>query len=313
MPVVKSCNCNSKHQSLNEKLRKDPTETKTIRQSYARDARKRFRKLKGWIRKVIEKEDALGIKGKPGMDFNKAENIVITINQPIAQPQMTERIESFIGVMEEKIDDDILEQVKRSVEGENWQNGYVEQSYRKGVKDSANRVSKLPSMEGVSAIAVEEAMKHPTHVDALGLLQERNFRELKGATEAMAQEVNRTLTEGVMQGQSKSKIASALNDRVDKIGITRANTIARTETVRAHSSATLNYYQQAGLDGVEAEVEHSVVDDGRLCETCAGLEGETYKIKEARGVIPVHPNCRCTWLPVTGDATNIDKGKYSGS
>ena len=28
------------------------------------------------------------------------------------------------------------------------------------------------------------------------------------------------------------------------------------------------------------------------------LNGREFPVDEARGVIPVHPNCRCVWVPV---------------
>jgi len=49
---------------------------------------------------------------------------------------------------------------------------------------------------------------------------------------------------------------------------------------------------------VKKEVELSTAGDERVCATCEGLEGETYTIDEARGVIPLHPLCRCSWIPV---------------
>ncbi len=33
------------------------------------------------------------------------------------------------------------------------------------------------------------------------------------------------------------------------------------------------------------------------CEQCSSLEGEVYRVSEAHGIIPVHPNCRCCWRP----------------
>jgi hypothetical protein len=35
-----------------------------------------------------------------------------------------------------------------------------------------------------------------------------------------------------------------------------------------------------------------------VCEKCQDLEGKVFTTEEARGVIPVHPNCRCCWVSV---------------
>jgi len=34
-----------------------------------------------------------------------------------------------------------------------------------------------------------------------------------------------------------------------------------------------------------------------VCSECSDLEGNVYTIKEAHGMIPLHPNCRCAWKP----------------
>jgi hypothetical protein len=38
-----------------------------------------------------------------------------------------------------------------------------------------------------------------------------------------------------------------------------------------------------------------------VCERCSALEGKLYSIEEAEGLILVHPNCRCTFIPAVKD------------
>jgi SPP1 gp7 family putative phage head morphogenesis protein len=52
-----------------------------------------------------------------------------------------------------------------------------------------------------------------------------------------------------------------------------------------------------GIAHVLSKVEFSTARDGRVCSVCESLEGKIYEVKNAHGIIPVHPNCRCTWLP----------------
>ena len=35
----------------------------------------------------------------------------------------------------------------------------------------------------------------------------------------------------------------------------------------------------------------------RVCPDCGGYEGEIFTVDEAEGIIPLHPNCRCCWIP----------------
>lgn len=98
-----------------------------------------------------------------------------------------------------------------------------------------------------------------------GLLYTRTFNELKGITEAMDQQISRVLSEGMAQGLGPAKIARNITDRVDKIGITRARTMARTEVIRAHHVATINTYREAQVEGVRVKAEWSTAGDMRVC------------------------------------------------
>jgi len=70
----------------------------------------------------------------------------------------------------------------------------------------------------------------------------------------------------------------------------RAEMIARTETARAVSEGTLEGYAEARVERVRWEAA------GDSCDLCAGYDGTAYNRGEASGMIPAHPNCRCTWV-----------------
>jgi SPP1 gp7 family putative phage head morphogenesis protein len=99
------------------------------------------------------------------------------------------------------------------------------------------------------------------------------------------------------EGRSPLDIAEALVDRVERVGLTRARLIARTEVIGAHAEATLNAYEEAGVTGVEVEAEWTTAGDDRVCPECESMEGRSFTLAEARGMIPAHPNCRCAFLP----------------
>jgi SPP1 gp7 family putative phage head morphogenesis protein len=99
-------------------------------------------------------------------------------------------------------------------------------------------------------------------------------------------------------------LSRTLAERVD-VGIKRARVLTRTEVISAHAEATLNSYTEAGLEGVEIDAEFSSTDDNKRCPKCADLERRVYTIAEARGVIPVHPNCRCAFVPVVRDPSGV--------
>jgi len=88
----------------------------------------------------------------------------------------------------------------------------------------------------------------------------------------------------------------------------RAETIARTETIRAANRGTIDLWVQARDDGVlppDARQVWIVTPDDRLCSRCAEMEGLTVDVagawSEPPGGLgattrepPLHPRCRCT-------------------
>ncbi len=64
----------------------------------------------------------------------------------------------------------------------------------------------------------------------------------------------------------------------------RAVTIARTETSRAVSEASLVAYDTAGVDA------QWITRGAEACDICAPRDGDIYTVSEARGQIPAHPN-----------------------
>ena len=76
-----------------------------------------------------------------------------------------------------------------------------------------------------------------------------------------------------------------------------ADRLIRTEASHAYNSAALQSYTEAGC----AEIDFLAESD--CCELCEPYSGQRYPVTEAP-VIPVHPNCRCTYLPVVPGITS---------
>ncbi len=203
-----------------------------------------------------------------------------------------------------------------------WQNTYIDSAYVKGLRDAGEQLTR----SGVSNLGVG-VFNQPIHADRVGIIYTRAYRELEGITAEMDRQISRTLAQAMAEGRGLGaglgydpatgtiapggivgapgggyrrayELAQELTDRVERIGITRARTLVRTEVINAHAEAALNLYEQAGVEGVSADVEFLATNDNVVCPECQDLDGKTFTIDEARGVIPVHPNCRCSWAPV---------------
>jgi hypothetical protein len=88
--------------------------------------------------------------------------------------------------------------------------------------------------------------------------------------------------------------------RVDKIGMTRATVMAVTGVVGAVAEATLSRLAGYGINQVGLLVELATARTP--CQICTGLRDRDnglgpgiFTIEQARGVIPIHRRCRCTW------------------
>ncbi|MBA7547281.1 hypothetical protein ES705_39690 [subsurface metagenome] len=78
----------------------------------------------------------------------------------------------------------------------------------------------------------------------------------------------------------------------DRLQRDRSRLIARTEVNRSVNEGYLD-----SLEGTRYE-EVEISSAGDACTLCLDLAGIKFKRSEARGKLPVHPNCRCHWIVV---------------
>ena len=93
------------------------------------------------------------------------------------------------------------------------------------------------------------------------------------------------------QGQPDYVVNAATSEYRQKLVKQRAEMIARTETSSAWAEGNIASYREAGVESKE----FSSANDA--CPICAPLDGKTYPIGSDEVVIPLHPQCRCSWLP----------------
>jgi SPP1 gp7 family putative phage head morphogenesis protein len=113
----------------------------------------------------------------------------------------------------------------------------------------------------------------------------------------MGTQLSRILANGLLQGSSPYEIAREMTKTISGLSNSRAMSIARTETIAAHAEAQLNAFKELGIKEVGLKVEWSTAGDELVCPQCEPLEGIVLTIDEARGLIPLHANCRCMWIP----------------
>jgi len=228
-----------------------------------------------------------------------------------------EKLESFKVWLATAIQADILLGAS-GTEGNYWAK-YIEQGYRKGAGRAftdvkiARRAEALAERsgseylqwyEGTREQFLQSAFGQPVAKEKVQLLASRVFTDLKGVTDTMSTSLARTLADGMVEGKNPRAIAKDIMKQVDGIGIRRAHLISRTEIIRSHAQGQLRALEMMGVEKVGVAVEWSTAGDSRVCKRCQALEGVVLTIKEAQGLIPVHPACRCSFLPSgTGEST----------
>lgn len=301
--------------------KKDPTKTITLRARFSADMDRRFKELRRAIIKMIDTEDIFGLKEEK--DFFSLEKVA-TPGQ-VRKWQYyhdNEKIIAFGEWLEEQQKLGILEVINKpsawGVASEEipWTNTYIETAYQKGILQARVDLKKagvegLPPTDPLSG-GVSSLFNQPIHINRIAPIFTRVFSDLKGVTAAMDAQMSRVLALGLAEGKSPYTIAYDLANRVDKIGITRARLIARTEVVRTHNMAALNEYEFAeGLIGEEILIKWNTALDERVRDkhslwarrvTKYGIG--VYTRQEAMGMIGDF-NCRCAVIPYIPSIENL--------
>lgn len=276
---------------IQKKLNVDPTRTVALRNKLTRAIERKLRELKKELYKFLVDQNGLGL----------------TVNaSPYDFPNDLARIEAYKKWLKEMIEKGLL---STDVEGKPWLADFIESSYKQAVVRSFEEVkaakaaqNPIPVNPSPLSPFYSQVFAAPIEQVRVQLLFVRAFDQLKGVTEAMAAGMSRTLADGLANGIGAREVARRLAKEVDGLGKKRALTVARTELVHAYAEGQLDTFENLGIEEVGAEIEWKTAGDAKVCPICRALEGKRYKIKEARGKIPQHPNCRCAWIPYV----NID-------
>lgn len=153
----------------------------------------------------------------------------------------------------------------------------------------------LSSSVTTSQVAVTlplEAMTAAARV-ARGYLEKHGKTFSKTAAEVLVQ--------GIAEGRPTNLITKDLQRKLNLTKV-RAETIVRTESLKAHNEASRAYYAQNGID----LVIYFATSDDRTCPVCSAQAGRVFKRNAVS--LPRHPRCRCYLAPYSDDVFDIDPG-----
>lgn len=109
------------------------------------------------------------------------------------------------------------------------------------------------------------------------------------------EEVQKIIKE-IAEGLRQKKTMNEISEKIKKIipDGERAKRIARTEVIRVTNEGRRREYDQMGFK----QVEWIASRGKRTCPICKAQDGKTFKISEAKNLIPAHVGCRCTFAAV---------------
>lgn len=278
-------------------IRLDPTNTTPIQRRFLRQIVKRLNALNKQIRELIVREDA----------FDLVNNV--TTNSRFGFSTKVEKTQAFRDWLKDQIDLGLLETDGSEEPGKPWTANVIRSAYKQAAVKSYTQANKTSQTLDEF---LTTAFDSPVATDRIELLATRAFEQLRGVTDAMAADMNRVFSDGIAHGKDPYEIARNLTKTVDKISRTRAVRIARTEVVHAYAEGQLDSFEELGVEEVGILAEWSTAGDGDVCDQCEPLEGIIMSVSEARGMIPIHPNCRCAWVPALDDRKSKSlRGKKS--
>jgi SPP1 gp7 family putative phage head morphogenesis protein len=159
---------------------------------------------------------------------------------------------------------------------------------------------------------------YPTDKAAIEFLEHSTFNEIDSAFENLKGILRASLINGMQDGDNPKEIARKLaNDLKDHQTDWALVTI--TETSRADATGRLHEVADAGFK----EVIGSSAHDPKTCDSCKELlDGKVCRVDDVLGAsnrgrkkadwipcIPLHPRCRCVWLPYTAETEEIIRGE----
>ncbi len=269
----------------------DPSRTESLRKKFCKDISDRFDFVIRQVNALLTSEKVFG-DTRESLSLN-------TRWKFLSSEQKLNEFERWIKT-----------QLKNSFEPKtvniDWWARYIEAAHAKGAgrtfdevnkKHSAKSPARMNWYNGTRDQFLSSAFNTPIAIDRLKVLASRTFKDLKGIQEQSIRTLTQVLTDGLVQGKGIRVIAAELRKKLN-LSKQRSMAIARTEIIRAHAEGQLNALEAMGIDRVAVSVEWQSAKDGRVCPRCKSMSGKVFSIKQARGMIPAHTNCRCAFAPI---------------
>jgi SPP1 gp7 family putative phage head morphogenesis protein len=267
-------------------VRYDPTRTGLLRKRFENEVHSRFNRLNREIGSFLLRPEK------------------VTVNALWPFTSAIDAFDRFQKWLRDRVDVLILGESGTKDEAGNWTDDYVQTAFFRGA-DQAARALGNTAPNPATPSAIRAMLQSPVNLNKVRLLKERAYETLKDISKDISLRLGDILSDSLVAGTSPREAAKAISKELETIKKTRALTLARTETIRAHAEGSLESMKQLGVQtvGVDVEWQATMIDEDKgifeekVCPQCQALAGMVIPIEEAHGLIPRHPNCRCAFVP----------------
>jgi SPP1 gp7 family putative phage head morphogenesis protein len=261
----------------------DPSKTALIRRKFVADVNSRYRSVSSNLRIAASNIPILG----------KTDNFTVI-------QERLDWVQTFLD-----------EQFKVTLLAGSWYEKYIEDAYTKGIRRGIrySKGKELFWLDSSSAQGLEVAfIRQVSSTYTLNTLKQKTISDLTTIIQAVKGRILSDLSILLVRGATKKDIYKTLQKTIQNIGVLRSRTVARSEVVRAQSYGLLDAFQGFGITEVKVaaethkefttneNVEYISSSDYKVCPLCKPFDGKIMNIQEAYGLIPVHPNCRCSFV-----------------
>lgn len=266
-------------------IRQDPTKTSLIRGAFRKEINRRFSAFRGNLVNYMLTNSA----------------ILFTLGVDIPADPWTPRIgmsdadllEEFMSWYKEAVKADIAPNSE-----EDWIYPYMLLAYDKGAQNAYVALNGDESLDVAFPIYYGSPIVQETRKNTVATLLSRTNWGLYAITTAIGGILLDQFGRALLSKMDLKELAKQMDETVKAQQIKRANALVESEIVRIHAEAQLDTFQANGVKDLRLLVEWTTAGDNKVCPLCEARAGTVYTIEKARGLIPYHPNCRCSWTPV---------------
>lgn len=178
---------------------------------------------------------------------------------------------------------------------------YIESAHLRGMQSVELSLELTTEADGLAGVFSTDpaSFAAPKRYDSVERFYAKTLNLMQGLTDDVGKQMTDILSTGFIEGRHSRVIAARMSRALIGLEKKRAIVIAQTEMARAYAEGQLDGFEAARVDTVQLFAEWSTAGDDRVCPKCQPMDGKILKIEEARGLIPLHPRCRCAWIPIT--------------